>query len=114
MQTLTFHYQEIKDKLKTQLKAAETTEQTVNILQDEINKLADLNGDYIRSLTPSQARIAIVMLKELNQYTSILSLIKLQDLEPNAVEKSHKNDTLSPLTKVSQIEKELTNCVRYW
>ncbi len=91
MPTLISYYQEIKDQLRTQLEASETTEQIVNILQDEVNKLADLNGDYIRGLTPPHARIAMFMLNQLNQYTSTLSLIQLQDSTPN----SDKGSTLA-------------------
>ncbi len=115
MKTLVSYYQEIKENLKSQLEAVETTEQVVKILQDEINKLADFNGDYIRGLTPPQARLATVMLKILNQYTSTLILVKLQDSTPNA--NSHfqsevgltelASNTLSPLTQIFQLEKNL-------
>ncbi len=115
MKTLVSYYQEIKENLKSQLEAVETTEQVVKIVQDEINKLADFNGDYIGGLTPPQARLATVMLKILNQYTSTLILVKLQELTPNA--NSHfqsevsltelASNTLSPLTKIFQIEKNL-------
>jgi hypothetical protein len=97
MKTLVSSYQEIKEKLKSQLEDVETTEQIVKILQDEISKLVDFNGDYILSLTPQQARLATVMLNDLNQYTSILGLAKLQDSTPNASEKSNSNG-LSELT----------------
>ncbi len=115
MKTLVSYYQEIKENLKSRLEAVETTEQVVKILQDEINKLADFNGDYIRGLTPPQARLATVMLRILNQYTSTLILVKLQDSTPNA--NAHfqsevgltelASNTLSPLTKIFQIEKNL-------
>ncbi|MDF5730404.1 MAG: hypothetical protein PUP92_20875, partial [Rhizonema sp. PD38] len=78
MKTLISSYQEIKEKLKSQLEAKETTEQIVKILQDEISKLVDFNGDYILSMTPRQARLATVMLNDLNQYTSILGLARLE------------------------------------
>jgi histidyl-tRNA synthetase len=123
MKTLISHYKEIKEKLKSQLERVETTDQAVKIVQDEINKLADLSGDYIRGLTPPQARLATVMLKALNQYTSILILVKLQDSTPNTSEKSHSNansqsenqlglteltsNTLAPFNTITQIEKNL-------
>ncbi len=123
MKTLVFHYQGIKGRLKSQLEAVETTEQVVQIVQDEINKLADFNSDYIGGLTPPQARLAIVMLKELNQYTNILILVKLQDSTPNAPATSNSDanshlgsnidltelasNTLSPFTKIFQIDKNL-------
>ncbi|MBR8835265.1 MAG: hypothetical protein DSM106950_14870 [Stigonema ocellatum SAG 48.90 = DSM 106950] len=113
MTTLVSYYQEIKEKLKSQLEGVEKTEQVVKVVQDEINKLADFNGDYIRGLTPPQARLAIVMLKMLNQYTSTLILVKLQDSTPKVPEKSNSNalteftSDISPFKTISQIEKNL-------
>ncbi|MEI2582043.1 hypothetical protein [Scytonema sp. PRP1] len=123
MKTLVSHYKEIKEKLKSQLERVETTEQVVKIVQEEINKLADLSSDYIRGLTPPQARLATVMLKALNQYTSILILVKLQDSTPNALEKSNSSTnspsesqlalteltskTLSSFNTITQLEKNL-------
>lgn len=122
MKTLISNYKEIKEKLKSQLERTETTEQAVKIVQDEINKLADLSGDYIRGLTPPQARLATVMLKALNQYTSILILVKLQDSTPDTSEKSHSDansqsenqlglteltSNIAPFNTMTQIEKNL-------
>lgn len=123
MKTLVSHYKEIKEKLKSQLERVETTEQVVKIVQEEINKLADLSGDYIGGLTPPQARLATVMLKALNQYISILILVKLQDSTPNTTEKSNSSansqsesqvglteltsNTLAPFNTITQIEKNL-------
>lgn len=123
MKTLVSHYKEIKEKLKSQLERVETSEQAVKIVQDEMNKLAEVSGDYIRGLTPPQARLATIMLKALNQYTSILILVKLQDLTPNTSEKSHSSpnsqsenqlglteltsNTLMPFKTMIQIEKNL-------
>ncbi|MBP5972327.1 hypothetical protein HW132_06170 [Brasilonema sp. CT11] len=123
MKTLISYYKEIQEKLKSQLERTETPEQVVKIVQDEINKLADLSGDYIRGLTPPQARLATVMLKALNQYTSILILVKLQDSILNTSEKSHSSansqsenqlglteltsNTLAPFNTMIQIEKNL-------
>ncbi|MEC4818081.1 MAG: hypothetical protein SAK29_33145 [Scytonema sp. PMC 1069.18] len=120
MKTLVSHYQEIKDKLKSQLEDIEKTEEVVKIVQNEINKLGDFNGEYIKGLTPPQARLATVMLKALNQYTSILILVKLQSLDPNALDKSENstavsesitelttNSLSSPFYKIFQVEKYL-------
>lgn len=122
MKTLVSNYQEIKEKLKSQLEAVETTEQVVKIVQDEINKLADLSGHYIQGLTPPQARLTTVMLKALNQYTSILILVKLQNSTSNAPEKTNTSansqsqnevsltkltSNISQFTKIIQIEKNL-------
>jgi hypothetical protein len=124
MKTLVFHYQEIKEGLKSQLETAQTTEQVVQLLQDRINQLADLNGDYIRGLTPQQARLATILLRVFNHYTNILSLVNLQNSSSNTLEQSSNNtnlqqenesgltnftaDTLSPLTKFFQIDKHLS------
>jgi hypothetical protein len=104
MKTLVSHYKEIKEKLKSQLERVETTEPIVKIVQEEINKLADLSGDYIRSLTPPQARLATVMLKALKQYTSILILVKLQNSTPNALEKSHSSSLLQSENQIGLSE----------
>ncbi|MBD2772300.1 hypothetical protein [Iningainema tapete] len=113
MKTLVSHYQEIKDKLKSQLEAAQTTEQAVKIIQDEIKALADFNGDYIGGLTPPQARLATTMLKSLSQYISSLLLIKLQDFTATAnllsVGEGERSDSYNilPVTKIIQADKNL-------
>ena len=47
MTTLINYYQEIKDKLKSQLEANQTPEAAVKIIQSEINKLADISKTRI-------------------------------------------------------------------
>ncbi|MBA3920666.1 MAG: hypothetical protein H0X31_02735 [Nostocaceae cyanobacterium] len=113
MKTLVGYYQEIKDKLKSQLEAATTTEQVVKIVQSEINQLIDINGEYIQSLTPPQARLARVMLQALNQYTNVLISVKLHS--PSEIEKPASqldltkltSDVLSPVTKMLETQKNL-------
>ncbi len=123
MKTLVSYYPQIKEKLKAQLEAVETTEEVVKILQEEISKLADLNSDYIRELTPPQARLATILLRVFNQYTSILILVKLQNstssssvqstqiansqLETGMSLTDSAANALSPFTKILHIEKNL-------
>ncbi len=121
MKTLVSYYQEGKQKLKTQLENVEKPEQVVQIVQDEINKLADFSSDYINGLTPQQARLATVMLKMLNQYTSILILVETQSLTQNTPEISTADmrsqnqegltnfslSTILPLHNISYLEKNL-------
>lgn len=123
MKTLVSHYQEIKEGLKSHLETAQTTDQVVQLLQDQINQLADLNSDYIRELTPQQARLATILLRLFNQYTNILSLVNLQDSTSNSTTQSNNNTNLQletqnsitnfasetsfPLTRFFHLEKNL-------
>jgi hypothetical protein len=76
MTTLIDYYQELKEKLKSQLKNNQTSETIVKIIQTEINQLIDINSEYIQTLTPPQARLARVMLQSISQYTGVLLLVK--------------------------------------
>jgi hypothetical protein len=123
MKTLVSYYPQLKEKLKAQLEAVETTEEVVKILQEEISKLADLNSDYIRELTPPQARLATILLRVFNQYTSILILVKQQNSTSNSSVQSNQiansqlesrmsltdstANALSPFTKIFHIEQNL-------
>lgn len=113
MKTLISDYQQIKERLKSQLEDVEKTEQVVQIVQAEINQLADLSGDYIKGLTPPQARLATVMLKALNQYTSILMSVKLPESTAQFPEKSNTQEDLTKLTSsppfsnIIQIDKNI-------
>jgi hypothetical protein len=76
MTTLIDYYQELKEKLKSQLKNNQTPETIVKTIQAEINQLIDINSEYIQTLTPPQARLARVMLQSISQYTGVLLLVK--------------------------------------
>ncbi|MBF2064039.1 MAG: hypothetical protein IGS39_06385 [Calothrix sp. C42_A2020_038] len=78
MTTLINYYQQIKDKLTSQLQQTMAPEVAVKIIQTEINALTDINSEYMQSLTPPQARLARRMLQSLSQYTSVLLLVKPQ------------------------------------
>ncbi|KAF3886880.1 MULTISPECIES: glycine zipper 2TM domain-containing protein [Nostocales] len=121
MKTLVSSYQEEKQKLKTQLENIETSEQAVQLVQNEINRLADFNSEYINGLTPQQARLATVMLKMLERYTSILILVEMQSPSQDTPVMSADNmrsqnqegltkfglSTLLPLHNIAHLEKYL-------
>lgn len=77
MATLVAIYQERKNNLKTQVENAKTTKQVVEILKDEITWLRNIEGKYIRELTPSQAQFALEKLEELNISLNILTAVKV-------------------------------------
>ncbi|MUG91370.1 hypothetical protein F7734_02240 [Scytonema sp. UIC 10036] len=123
MKTLVSSYQEGKQKLKTQLENVEKSEQVVQLIQNEINRLADFNSEYINGLTPQQARLATVMLKMLNQYTSILILVEMQSSTHKTPEISNDEvrsqnqegltkfslSTILPLHNIAHVEKNLSD-----
>lgn len=94
MTTLVALYQERKNNLKTQLENAKTTKQVVEILKDEITWLRDMEGEYIRELTPSQARLASERLEELSLSLNMLTAVKVLESpasKPNPSESKSKN-----------------------
>ena len=130
MKTLISYYQETKEKLKSQLEAAETIEEVVKIAQNYINYLTDFNSEYIKGLTPPQARLARTMLKALYESIGVLQTVKLQERTSNSASQnntSHQNNTtfhnsfsgvnisqiasnsLSPLKKLVETQKNLNN-----
>ena len=118
MKTLISHYQEIKQKLQSQFETAATVEEIVKIAQNEVNSLANLDSDYIKGLTPPQARLARTMLKALHESIGVLQAVKLEEHTPhNAAQKSLPgvdltelaSKSLSPLKKIVQTQKNLQN-----
>jgi len=118
MKNLASHYLEIKEKLKSNLEAVNTVEEVVKIVRDEINKLTDLNGEYIKELTPPQARLARNMLEGMKENIQILASVELQDLTVNIPEKSFdisevqaelNKNILSPLSNAIQTQKNIQN-----
>lgn len=118
MKTLVSHYQKIKEKLKSRLEAANTVEEVVKIVRDEINQLTDLNGEYIKELTPPQARLARNILEGMKENLQILSSVELQNSSVNIPEKSFdisavqadlSKNILSPLTSAIQTQKNIQN-----
>ena len=123
MKTLISHYQETKEKLKSQLEAAETIEEVVKIAQNEINSLTEFNSEYIKGLTPPQARLARTMLKALHESIGVLQTVKLQEDIPNSASPNNTfhnsfsgvnitqiaSNSLSPLKKLVETQKNLNN-----
>ncbi len=118
MKTLVSHYQKIKEKLKSGLEAANTVEEVVKIVEDEINQLTDLNGEYIKELTPPQARLARNMLEGMKQNIQILTSVELEDLSVNIPEKGFdisevqaelNKNILSPLSTAIQTQRTIQN-----
>ena len=76
MKTLLKYYDENrKNTLKTQLSQNNSLNRIFDTIQNEINSLRDINGEYIQELTPSQARIALKGLAEINQSLSLMTAI---------------------------------------
>ena len=118
MKTLASHYQKIKDKLKSNLDAVNTVEEVVIVVRDEINQLTDLNGEYIKELTPPQARFARNMLEGMKENIQILASVELQEKTVNAPEKSFdisevqaelNKNILSPLGNAIQTQQNIQN-----
>jgi hypothetical protein len=118
MKTLASHYQNIKHKLKSNLEAANSVEEVVKIIKDEINQLTDLNGEYIKELTPPQARLARNMLGGIKDNLQILSSVELQENSVDIPEKSFdisevqaelNKNILSPLNNAIQTQKNIQN-----
>ncbi len=118
MKNLVSEYQNLKEKLKSALETANTIEEIVKIVQDELNQLTDLNGEYIKELTPPQARLARNMLEGMKANLRILTSVELQDLSINVPEKSFdisevkaelSKNILSPLTTAIQTQRNIQN-----
>ena len=122
MKSLVSHYQKIKDKLKSRLDATNTVEEVVKIVRDEINQLTDLNGEYIKELTPPQARLARNMLQGMKENLQILSSVELEDFAVDVPEKSFdisevqaelsrniNQNVLSPLNSAIQRRQNIQN-----
>jgi hypothetical protein len=106
MTTLINYYQQIKDKLKSQLQPNTAPEVAVKVIQREINALTDINSEYMQSLTPPQARLAQTLLQSLSQYTSVLLLVKPQIDENNVLPQQNFAELTTKL--VSPIKNAIT------
>lgn len=101
MTTLVDCYQQTNLNLQARLKLARTNKELVEIVQQEIQKLADINGEYIGKLTPAQARIATDMLGSLNQRISILTAVKPQSSDSNVHHKPKSSAKTTPFGEAS-------------
>lgn len=118
MKTLASHYQKIKQKLKSRLDATNTVDEVVTIVREEINQLTDLNGEYIKELTPPQARLARNMLEGMKENIQILASVELQENSVDIPDKSFdisevqaelNKNVLSPLNNAIQTQKNIQN-----
>ncbi|MBV6625788.1 MAG: hypothetical protein KI793_23150 [Rivularia sp. (in: Bacteria)] len=118
MKSLASHYQKIKEKLKSRLEAVNTVEEVVEIVRSEINQLADLNGEYIKELTPPQARLARNLLEGIKENLQILASVELQNLNVDVAQKSFdisevsaelNKNILSPLNTAIQTQRNIQN-----
>ncbi|KST65878.1 hypothetical protein [Mastigocoleus testarum] len=119
MRTLISHYQDTKEKLKSRLEAADTIEEIVKVTQSEINSLTDFNSEYIKGLTPPQARLAKTMLRSLYENIGMLRAVKLQNSAPSKdiAKKTFSgvdlgqiaSNSLSPLKKIAETQKNFNN-----
>ena len=108
MKTLVSHYHKIKDKLKSHLEAANTVEEIVDIVRSEINQLTDLNGEYIKELTPPQARLARNLLQGIKENIQILASVEIQLLMADIPENTFDiYEVLSPVTNAIQTQKNI-------
>lgn len=116
MKTLVSHYQKVKEKLKSRLEARNKVEEVVKIVLDEINKLTDLNGEYIKELTPPQARLARDMLEAMKGNLQMLTSVELReeivDIPENSfdisgVQAELNKNILSPLTTAIQTQRNI-------
>lgn len=82
MKKLVEHYLKREDELKSQLRQANTPNQVVEIVQDEMKNLTAITDEYLRGLTSRQAQIAATRLRELAQFVNILTAVVRQDSEP--------------------------------
>ncbi|MGB7413744.1 MAG: hypothetical protein WA902_06020, partial [Thermosynechococcaceae cyanobacterium] len=69
-------YSEKRSRIQREIEASENNSEIVEIVQRELQKLADIKGEYIGNLTKSQARIALSMLEAFR--TSFVMLEKGQ------------------------------------
>ena len=79
MNKLVMFYQKRENDLKRQLGEASSLTQSIEKIQDEINRLRDTDGEYINNLTPSEAGIALKRLEEVNQFISLFKEVELRN-----------------------------------
>ena len=81
MNTLLEYYENHgKHELKTELAQNSSPNYIIGKIQDDIQNLTDINGEYIQQLTPSQARVALKGLGEINQLLNLMIGILPPDL----------------------------------
>lgn len=80
MKTLLEHYRQNQPELQRKLQSTDRINEVSEILQDEVRRLADINGEYIGSLTKPQARVALSMLEAFRLSFSMLTRDKMPSI----------------------------------
>jgi len=81
MKTLVEHYKETRPDFQINLQSAHSVAQISEIVQDELRRMADINGEYIGSLTKPQARVALSMLEAFRLSFRILTKEQPQSID---------------------------------
>jgi hypothetical protein len=89
MKTLLEHYKKNDSEFRRKLQSSDSITKISELVQDELRRLADIDGEYIGSLTKPQARVALSMLEAFRLSFRILT--KEQPQSINSV--SHTIDT---------------------
>ncbi|MDJ0900277.1 MAG: hypothetical protein QNJ55_15850 [Xenococcus sp. MO_188.B8] len=82
MKKLSEYYQNREDELLSKLKTKKSTQQVIEVVQDEIKRLSNIDSDYIGGLTVPQARVASRKLGEIDSTFNLLSRVGQQDSIP--------------------------------
>ncbi|MGF1567283.1 MAG: hypothetical protein ACFCVD_04310 [Nodosilinea sp.] len=89
MQTLLEHYKQNHSEFQKELQSADNATRISQLVQDELRRLSDIDGEYIGSLTKPQARVALSMLEAFRLSFRILTEEQSQSI--NSV--GHTTDT---------------------
>ena len=101
MKTLVEHYKENQPDFQRKLQSAESITEISRVVQDELRQLADINGEYIGSLTKPEARVALSMLEAFR-----LSFRMLTKEQPQPI-----NSTNYKIDTSEQSNDDLTNSI---
>jgi uncharacterized membrane protein len=95
MKKLNDFYKQNLPVLQKQLESAVTISEVAGVVEDELRRLADTNGEYIGDLTKAQARIALSMLEAFRLSFSILAKNQTQlndSTHDSTAPKEHSHD----------------------
>ena len=76
MKTLVEYYRQNQPELQKKLQSADTITKISEIVQNELKLLADIDGEYIGSLTKPQARVALSMLEAFRLSFNMLATVQ--------------------------------------
>jgi hypothetical protein len=90
-------YRQKLPEFQRRLESATTTSELGEVVESELRRFSDINGEYIGSLTKAQARIALSMLEAFRTSFSILARNQEQvDNATQYVTDPHERDVDSP------------------